>query len=128
MLDRLETGAVVPLTRPISVNCMYQNRRAKGRRGRMYTDRYLTWKRHAQNVLMAAGPRPIFTGPVEITLTVSEERVSSLADSDNVAKAYLDLFVSMGILPDDTRKTVRRLVVEWTTEPEGYARIIPTNR
>ena len=123
-----DVGATLPLTRPISVNGMYQNRSAKGRRGRMYTERYRVWKRNAENVLMSAGPRPTFSRPVEISLTVSEASVSSQADTDNVAKAYLDLFVSMGILPDDTRKTVRRLAIEWTSEPEGYARITPTNR
>ena len=128
MSDQQNIGAILPLTRPISVNGMYQNRRKKGERGRMYTDRYRTWRRNAQNVMMASGPRPSFDTPVEINLVVSEFSVRKSADTDNVAKAYLDLFVHMGVIPDDTRQTVRRLAIEWTDAPEGYARIIPTNR
>ena len=111
--------ATVTLTRPISVNNIYYNKR--NGKGRVKSDSYQTWQRHAANVMSAGGPRPSFTGPVAIRIYVPERGVSAAMDIDNTAKAYLDLLVHMGVIEDDNRKIVRSLHLEWIDADVGFA-------
>ena len=113
------TEATVILTRPISVNNIYQNKR--NGKGRVKSDSYKTWQRHAKNVMMAGGPRPAFPGPVSIRLFIPEQGVADSMDTDNTSKAYLDLLVHMGVITDDSRKIVRSLHLEWIDSAEGFA-------
>ena len=115
-------SATFPLPKPISVNSMYVNRKVKGRRGRMLSQRYMTWRNSAGWTLLEAGPAPKFTGQVRIAMLVSEKGVG-LMDLDNTAKAYLDLFVHMQVIPDDNRKFVRAISLEWTSAAQGICEV-----
>ena len=46
-------------------------------------------------------------------LRFGEEGVSAQFDTDNGIKGYLDVLVGLGIIPDDNRRIVKRLEVEW---------------
>lgn len=121
----VEAGILtIPLQKPISVNTAFRNRtekekakaRAQGRpvRGRTRTDRYKTWAAAAGWEAKTNGPLRPIKGPVHITLYVSEDGVRNM-DLDNTAKAYLDLFVELGLIEDDNRKIVRSLNLSWVS-------------
>lgn len=101
----------VPLLRPTSVNGMFLNVRG---RGRVKTKRYMTWRRAAEWEARKAGPIRLMPGPVHIDLYVSEDGVGNM-DLDNTAKAYLDLFVDLGLIEDDNKKIVRSISLRWVT-------------
>ena len=65
--------------------------------------------------LTAHGPRPapvrLIKGAYEIRIQIPESL--SGIDLDNHCKAILDYLVSREIVPDDSRRFLRRLVVEW---------------
>jgi hypothetical protein len=65
--------------------------------------------------LTAYGPRPapvrLIKGAYEIRIQIPESL--SGIDLDNHCKAILDYLVSREIVPDDSRRFLRRLVVEW---------------
>ena len=69
----------------------------------------------ADNFLALHGPRPapvrLITGGYEIRIQIPESL--SGIDLDNHCKAILDYLVSREIVPDDSRRFLRRLVVEW---------------
>ncbi|MEM7191297.1 MAG: RusA family crossover junction endodeoxyribonuclease [Pseudomonadota bacterium] len=120
--------ATIILPKPISVNAMYRNRSKAGKRGRQITERYRTWFQSACSIAKGledgkATPLPSFSGPVSISLYVPEPNTK--LDLDNTAKAYLDLFVKLGVIPDDNRQVVRRLSLQWVTGDRGYAAIEP---
>lgn len=103
------------MPRPFSVNNMYRN----SGKGRNLTRKYERWRDTAMQTVMAQGPRRAFLGPVEITIRIGAEGVSTEIDTDNCAKAYLDVLVKLGVLPDDNRRIVKRLVLEWMNTAEG---------
>ena len=65
--------------------------------------------------LTAHGPRPapvrLIKGAYEIRIQIPESL--SGIDLDNHCKVILDYLVSREIVPDDSRRFLRRLVVEW---------------
>jgi len=65
--------------------------------------------------LVAHGPRPppvrLITGTFEIRIQIPESL--SGIDLDNHAKAILDYLVSREFIPDDAKKYLRRLTIEW---------------
>ena len=65
--------------------------------------------------LVAHGPRPppvrLITGAFEIRIQIPESL--SGIDLDNHAKALLDYLVSREFIPDDAKRYLRRLVIEW---------------
>ena len=65
--------------------------------------------------LVAHGPRPppvrLITGAFEIRIQIPE--CLSGIDLDNHCKALLDYLVSREFIPDDAKRYLRRLVIEW---------------
>ena len=65
--------------------------------------------------LVAHGPRPppvrLISGPFEIRIQIPESL--SGIDLDNHCKALLDYLVSREFVPDDAKRYLRRLVIEW---------------
>lgn len=104
------------LPRPISLNNMFAN--VKGR-GRVKTKRYNTWTHHAAAMLGDQKPLPRANGPVRILLAVGEVGVSPLLDGDNCLKPILDALVNAGVIPDDNRKVVRGVGMEWVPGKDG---------
>lgn len=119
-------SATVKLPRPLSVNSLFYNRSGQGKRGRGMTERYRIWRQNAIQVAKGiadgkAVPLPKYTGPVKINLFVPERGVKM--DLDNTAKAYIDLLVHLGVIPDDSRKIVRGLSLDWVDADTGEALI-----
>jgi hypothetical protein len=62
---RSKGAATFPLIRPLSVNNLFENRRGKGR---VRTRKYYLWRADQMGAIMAAGPRLLVSGPVDIFL------------------------------------------------------------
>lgn len=106
------------LPAPISVNNLFHNvPKYPGTKNKMHgrhpSKRYLDWKKAAGQMLMAQGRRPALAGPVALCFTLGEGGCSPSIDTDNTAKAYIDLLVKQGVLPDDNRRVVRHLAITW---------------
>lgn len=69
---------------------------------------YRKWLKAAANTLLAQRSR-LIPGPVQITVTLPDR---GMYDPDNYLKATLDCLVAYGVIEDDNRTIVRRLVVE----------------
>ncbi len=102
---------------PISTNNLYFNVSwtlgRKTTHSRKKSKPYVDWLTLAGETLMAQGRRPQLTGLVVVRLELGEGACSAQIDTDNCAKAYLDLLVINGIIKDDTRRIVRALVIHW---------------
>lgn len=106
---------------PPSVNALYFNRD----RGRTKTRAYQDWITTARSALRKQKARPIFH-PVKLEYQVTEK---SRIDLGNHEKALTDLLVFHGILENDTKKYVRGITLEWSSEVEGVRVILkPTNQ
>jgi len=84
---------------PPSTNALYRN--VQGR-GRVKTQRYLTWQRAAGNAIAAQETHPIH-GDVEVSIFVPRD---NRRDIDNYCKATLDLLVMHKLIDDDRYITV----------------------
>jgi hypothetical protein len=77
-------------------------------------DRYYL---HTDLFLSAYGPKPppvrVITGPYELHIQVPE---FSRLDLDNHCKSLIDYLVSREFVSGDSKKYLRRLVIEWATE------------
>lgn len=111
--------ATLPFPRPFSVNDMYVALRRQGHGDRGKTLAYRRWRDLAMTTLVANGPRPQFVGPVAVTVTLGEIGVTPNFDTDNALKPIFDVLVKMGVIPDDRRITVRRIVTEWAADLAG---------
>ena len=73
------------------------------------------WRLRTDLFLTAHGPRPApvrqITGAYELRIQIPE--ALSGIDLDNHCKALIDYLVSREFIPDDSRRYLRRLVVEW---------------
>lgn len=117
-------NATIKLPRPLSVNSLFAN---VPKKGRVKSQRYRTWIQNAVQVAKGiadgkARPLPKFDGPVKINFFVPEKGVKM--DIDNAAKAYIDLLVSLEIIPDDSPKYVRGISLDWVDAETGEAVII----
>lgn len=90
---------------PPSVNTMYRN---VAGRGRVTSGAYQRWKDAADGALWTQSRKPII-GPVSITITLQDK---GRFDVDNRTKAAIDFLVRHGIIPDDDRTVVRRVVAQ----------------
>lgn len=102
---------------PISVNNLFMNVKrapdgAKLPKGRFKSKHYRLWQQEACQMLLAQGPRPSLSGPVALIFTLGEQG-APMIDTDNSAKAYIDILVKMRVLPDDNRRVVRHLSITW---------------
>lgn len=102
--------------RPFSVNAMFFTRKDGGR-GKAKD--YRTWRTMQKQLIMAAGPRPSFKGPVEISIWFGAVGVDPRFDTDNGIKGVLDTLVDMRILANDNRTIVRRLRIDWLMTLDG---------
>jgi Holliday junction resolvase RusA-like endonuclease len=83
------------------------------------------WRENADNMITAQWATAKFRGklkptlvgyPVSITVKLSEnERL----DLDNVSKALLDYLKRIEIISDDSKRFVRRLLLEWVAPEEA---------
>ena len=105
----------VTLPFPPTVNGLYRNLAA---RGRVKTQRYLTWIRAAQNSVLAAGPRPTITGPVRVKYDIGRPD-KRRRDLFNLEKAVSDLLVDAHILKDDSQIIEGRL--RWVDGLKGVS-------
>lgn len=96
-------SVIILMPHPPSVNNLYKN---AGRRGRVPTPAYETWKRSAGWEVKVQHIAPI-RGPVAIL--VEHGRRRGRVDTDNLFKAPLDLLVSLGIIEDDNTDIVTDL-------------------
>jgi Holliday junction resolvase RusA-like endonuclease len=116
-LDTAPAPIRLDLPIPPSVNRL---RRMDGAGNRRREEFY----RNADGFLMQHGPRPapvrLITGAYEIQIQIPE--TLSRIDLDNHCKALLDYLVSREFVPDDDKRHLRRLVVEWGS-PSAACRI-----
>lgn len=115
-------AVTAPIGAPISVNNLYVN---IPRRGRVASPKYKKWRKAGEALALSGGPIRAVAGAVEIQLLVPEAGVSAGMDTDNVAKAYVDLLVRLGVIEDDNKKIVRALSVRWIEGRAGYAVVTP---
>jgi hypothetical protein len=105
---------VLDLPRPLSVN---RTRRVDYRS--MPAQR--EWKRQADALfLMQKRHLMPINAPFEVMLLISEGRM----DLDNGVKQLLDAARGYGLVPDDSPKYLRRLVIEFGEAPEGARLVI----
>lgn len=70
---------------------------------------YVSWVRGADSNLMAQGLRQ-HAGPANIRIVISN---TARGDIDNRCKAVLDFLVHHGIIEDDSKRIVRKILMEW---------------
>lgn len=102
---------------PISVNALYVNRRAKGMKGRMISEKYTAWRAEAEDMLWQQTPLPSFPGCVGVLICVEEPKRAS--DIDNKAKCVLDFLVRHQIIAGDDNRYVRALWLSWSKNITG---------
>jgi len=102
---------------PPSVNRLRRMDPAGNRKRREFYQR-------ADNFLALHGPRPapvrVITDAYQLTIQIPESL--SGIDLDNHCKCLIDYLVSREFVPDDAKKYLRRLVVEWGS-PSSACRI-----
>jgi Holliday junction resolvase RusA-like endonuclease len=107
------------LPMPPSVNNLFVNA-AKGR-GRYPSSKYKTWKRLAGYAMNGAIAKPpLIDAPVELAFQISSK---SRNDLDNCAKALIDLLVAHGVLLNDNKAIVKRIVLEWADVQGAVVRV-----
>jgi crossover junction endodeoxyribonuclease RusA len=97
---------------PISTNALFFNKKGKGR---IKTPEYRAWIEEAGWEIKRQHV-PSFNGPVSLAYELSTK---SRMDLPNCEKGVTDLLVAMGIIPDDSPKYVRGVVLSWSSEVEG---------
>ena len=94
-----------------SVNAAYGNNKGKGRRGRFKT---VKAKRFAaevySNIYAQRIPRNLLAHPMQITIT--QHARSGHGDVDNGTKCVLDELVNAGVIADDNRSIVKRVITQ----------------
>lgn len=85
------------------------------------------WKKRADVLLIASGQfrkakDQNLTGPFEITIILNEKLCR--LDPDNPVKAAVDYLRALELIPNDSPKFVRRIVIEWGEAPEGCRMIV----
>lgn len=101
------------LPTPLSVNSMRRFDFSKSRKVN-------EWKRRADMMVMAGGGvRRLgkITGKFEIKILL-DDRLCRL-DADNAAKMVIDYCRRLNLIVDDSKKYMRRVVIEWGNAPTG---------
>lgn len=91
---------------PVSVNAMFINVRGKGR---AKSEAYKAWIVDAGWTLRSYRPRK-FSAAVEIEIEVNPP-TGRRFDIDNLQKGILDLLVKHQVIPDDSRRWVRKVSI-----------------
>lgn len=92
---------------PPSLNNSFYN---NGHGGRSKSSFYTAW-RTACGWEAVKQKRDAIQGPVSIAIKIEDG--GSRADLDNLAKGPIDLLVTLRLIDGDTRKTVRKVSLEW---------------
>lgn len=71
---------------------------------------YNTWRKRADQMLLAQGRLKVHCGPCKITITINEK---AQGDLDNRCKSTLDYLVHHGIIENDNKRIVRRIELQW---------------
>lgn len=83
---------------------------------------YEAWKKTVGMHLVANGQYRTArkaTKFVRYELTITLDETLCKLDPDNTAKAACDLLRSLELIPDDSPRFARRIVIEWGTAPDG---------
>ncbi len=105
---------------PPSTNALFFNVPKEQGGGRAKTKRYLDWITLARSDLRKQKARPVF-GQFAVRIEVSEK---SRIDLGNHEKPIVDLLVFHGVLEDDNKRTVRKIVLEWSQDVQGVRVIL----
>jgi len=100
---------------PPSVNNLFVNARG---RGRYPSKKYTAWKKAALAAFLPKRPNAVIERPIEIVIRMSTKCRSDL---DNIAKAPIDFLVQNGVIQNDNRAIVKRIVLEWDASITGAA-------
>ena len=92
---------------PPSTNALYRNVAGKGR---VRTERYVTWANAAGWLIQAQRPDRV---PGRICLDISVQRQRANSDISNRIKAVEDLLVALGVIDDD--KNVDQVTIRWAS-------------
>lgn len=105
----------ITLPMPPSANGLFAN--VKGH-GRVRTYAYRRWS-DATGWLIRSGRIRQISGPVRVEIRAG--RPSRRRDLDNLAKPCLDALVEFGVIPDDSDRVVREIILAWdaAVEPEN---------
>jgi Holliday junction resolvase RusA-like endonuclease len=106
---------ILALPFPPSLNRIWRSRKDSGRP--YLDDRYKTWKRVVDNIVMATRPRPRLSGPFLASITLSRAQRNPTTDLDNRIKVILDALQRCGIIEND--KYAEEITVRWGVAPEG---------
>lgn len=110
MLEVSKTITLLDLPPPPSVN---RTRKINWRE----TKKIAAWHASADRMLLSVKYRPPMIERFELRITFSEELVNF--DLDNGLKGLIDYLRRIDAIVDDSKKHLRRLVVEWGDAPEG---------
>lgn len=115
-------SVVIDCPMPPSVNAIWRNRRG---RSKPYLDeRYATWKRVFDSIIMATVPRPKVLGNFIVSITLNAAKRKG--DADNRAKAVLDALQRCGIIEND--KLADSVTIRWGYAPDGCTVIVTPAR
>jgi len=112
MMDAIAPCAEVVISLPMapSTNHLFLN--AGGRTGRVRTPEYNAWIKEAGWQLASQRPRQVL-GRVSILIEVSDAESTDSWDVANREKATVDLLVSHKVIPGDSKRWVREIVLRW---------------
>lgn len=108
----------ITLPVPPSTNELFRN--VPGR-GRVITGAYQRWIADAKTRFWGVKYQ-MFDVPVSITVTLPDKRGP---DCDNCLKAPIDLMKKMGVIKDDNRKHVRRVMSQIGDVTECEVEVVP---
>lgn len=97
----------IEFERPPSVNALYCTDWKTKRRFK--SKEYERWLSSAETFLLLARVKPI-KGPVHVTITLEDTGRIDLANHE---KACVDFCVKHGLIDDDSRPILRRLLMQW---------------
>lgn len=114
---RTQSPVTIEVPMPPSVNQIWRARRsARNGKPSFYLDaRYATWKRAADNIILATVPRPRIMGHFEVTIVLNAEK--RRGDADNRAKAAMDFLQRAGVIEND--KLANSVTTVWGFAPTG---------
>lgn len=107
---------VIDCPMPPSVNSLWRSGSGRGgKRQYFLSERYKTWKRVFDSIVMAMVPRPKVAGHFIASITLNANKRKG--DADNRAKAVLDALQRCGIIENDS--LADSITVRWGYAPEG---------
>lgn len=109
---------------PPSVNRLWRNRKGRGKP--YLSDRYATWKRTFDNIIMAMVPRQKIKGAFIASITLDRDKLPPGSDPDNRIKALFDALQRAEIIEND--KLAESITVRKGYAPEGCTVVLSPYR